>query len=138
MFVAGIDAHATYSVIAIVSNTGQLVQGPVRVNNKEADRFNTLLNPFRPLEVVVETSPAWPWLFDRLEAAGPTSCSPMPSGSESSPSRTTRVTTSTPSCWRVCGWRASSPRSIRKPSSSGSRQCCYVTGRDSYANGPGW
>ena len=26
MFVAGIDAHATYSVIAIVSNTGQLVQ----------------------------------------------------------------------------------------------------------------
>ena len=24
MFVAGIDAHATYSVIAIVSNTGQL------------------------------------------------------------------------------------------------------------------
>ena len=25
MFVAGIDAHATYSVIAIVSNTGQLV-----------------------------------------------------------------------------------------------------------------
>ena len=27
MFVAGIDAHATYSVIAIVSNTGQLVAG---------------------------------------------------------------------------------------------------------------
>jgi len=24
MFVAGIDAHATYSVIAIVSNTGEL------------------------------------------------------------------------------------------------------------------
>ncbi len=30
MFVAGIDAHATYSVIAIVSNTGQLVAGPIR------------------------------------------------------------------------------------------------------------
>jgi hypothetical protein len=28
MFVAGIDAHATYSVIAIVSNRGQLVAGP--------------------------------------------------------------------------------------------------------------
>ena len=28
MFVAGIDAHATYSVIAIVSNTGQLVEEP--------------------------------------------------------------------------------------------------------------
>ena len=38
MFVAGIDAHATYSVIAIVSNTGQLVHGPVRIKNKEADR----------------------------------------------------------------------------------------------------
>ena len=31
MFVAGVDAHATYSVIAIVSNTGQLVEGPVRI-----------------------------------------------------------------------------------------------------------
>ncbi len=31
MFVAGIDAHATYSVIAIVSNTGQLVAGPIRI-----------------------------------------------------------------------------------------------------------
>ncbi len=59
MFVAGIDAHATYSVIAIVSNTGELVQGPVRVNNKEADRFDEVLNPFRPIEVVVETSPSW-------------------------------------------------------------------------------
>ena len=31
MFVAGIDAHPTYSVIAIESNTGQLVEGPVRL-----------------------------------------------------------------------------------------------------------
>ena len=67
MFVAGIDAHATYSVIAIVSNTGELVHKPVRINNSEADRIDELLEPFRPLEVVVETSPAWPWLFDRLD-----------------------------------------------------------------------
>jgi transposase len=67
MFVAGIDAHATYSVIAIVSNAGQLMQEPVRVRNREAERFDELLEPFRPLEVVVETSPAWPWLFDRLQ-----------------------------------------------------------------------
>ena len=40
MFVAGIDAHATYSVIAIVSNTGELVQKPVRIRNSEADRLN--------------------------------------------------------------------------------------------------
>ncbi len=67
MYVAGIDAHATYSVIAIVSNTGELVEKPVRIKNSEADRMEDLLKPYRPLEVVVETSPAWPWLFDRLE-----------------------------------------------------------------------
>ena len=70
MFVAGIDAHATYSVIAIVSNAGELVQEPVRVRNREAGRLDELLEPFRPLEVVVETSPAWPWLFDRLQGNG--------------------------------------------------------------------
>ena len=66
----GIDAHATYSVIAIVSNAGQLVQEPVRVMNREGDRLVELLAPFRPLDVVVETSPAWLWLFDRLEGSG--------------------------------------------------------------------
>ena len=70
MFVAGIDAHATYSVIAIVSNTGQLVQEPVRINNTDEERFHKLFEPYRPLEVVVETSPAWPWLCDRLEGNG--------------------------------------------------------------------
>jgi len=65
MFVAGIDAHATYLVIAIVSNTGQLVAGPIRIKNTQEDRLDNLLQPYRPLEVVVETSPAWPWLFDR-------------------------------------------------------------------------
>jgi len=43
MFVAGIDAHATYSVIAIVSNTGELVQKPVRIRISEADRLDELL-----------------------------------------------------------------------------------------------
>ena len=70
MFVAGIDAHATYSVIAIVSNTGQLVAGPIRIKNTQEDRLNDLLQQYQPLEVVVETSPAWPWLFDRLEGNG--------------------------------------------------------------------
>ncbi len=59
MCVAGIDAHATYSVIAIVSNTGQLVHGPVRINTTEADRLVELFEPFRPREVVVETTSAW-------------------------------------------------------------------------------
>ena len=70
MFVAGIDAHATYSVIAIVSNTGQLVAGPSRIKNTQEDRLDDLLQQYQPLEVVVETSPAWPWLFDRLEGNG--------------------------------------------------------------------
>ncbi len=58
MFVAGIDAHATYSVIAIVSNTGQLVAGPMRIKNTQEDRLDDLLRQYQPLEVVVETSPA--------------------------------------------------------------------------------
>jgi hypothetical protein len=48
MFVAGIDAHATYSVLCVVSNGGQLVHGPVRIKNTEADQLTGLLMPFRP------------------------------------------------------------------------------------------
>ena len=47
MFVAGIDAHATYSVIAIVSNTGQLVAGPIRIKNTQEDRLNDLLQQYQ-------------------------------------------------------------------------------------------
>ena len=57
MFVAGIDAHATYSVIAIVSNTGQLVEEPVRINNADEDRLHELFEPYRPLSSKV-TPPA--------------------------------------------------------------------------------
>ena len=49
MFVAGIDAHATYSVIAIVSNTGQLVAGPIRIKNTQEDRLNDLLQQYHAL-----------------------------------------------------------------------------------------
>jgi transposase len=67
MFVAGIDAHATYVVVAIVSNDGALVQRPHRIRTTEPERLVELLGQYRPLEVVVETSPAWPWLYDLLE-----------------------------------------------------------------------
>lgn len=70
MFVAGIDGHATYSVVAIVSNAGELVQKPVRIPNKESDRIVRLLEKHLPVEVVVETCPAWPWLFDLLQLSG--------------------------------------------------------------------
>ena len=66
MFVAGIDPHARYSVTCVVSNQAQLVAGPARIKNADADQLTELLEPFGPLEVVVETSQAWPWLFDRL------------------------------------------------------------------------
>ena len=69
MFVAGIDAHVTYVVVAIVSNDGVLVQKPLRIRNGESRRLVELLEAHHPLEVVVEASPAWPWLYDLL--AGP-------------------------------------------------------------------
>jgi transposase len=70
MFVAGIDGHATYSVIAIVSRSGELVHQPARIPNSKPDRLVELLEKHRPVEVVVETCPAWPWLFDLLERPG--------------------------------------------------------------------
>lgn len=68
MNVAGIDAHATYVVVAIVNKAGELVQKPTRITNKEVHRLVELLSQYRPIEVVVETSPAWPWLYDLLQA----------------------------------------------------------------------
>jgi transposase len=67
MHVAGIDAHATYVVVAIVSNGGALVQKPVRIRNREIGELRSVLQPFEPLEVVVEASPSWPWLYDLLD-----------------------------------------------------------------------
>jgi hypothetical protein len=58
MHVAGIDAHATYIVVAIVSNGGALVQKPVRIRNREIGKLRSVLQPFEPLEVVVEASPS--------------------------------------------------------------------------------
>ena len=74
MFVAGIDAHATYSVTH-VSNTGQLVHEPVRIDNTDEERLHELFEPYRPLDVV-ETSPAWPSALRDSRATGFTSCSP--------------------------------------------------------------
>jgi transposase len=70
MHVAGIDAHATYVVVAIVSNDGALVRKPVRISNAKPDRLLEVLEPHRPLDVVVEASPAWPWLYDLLDGPG--------------------------------------------------------------------
>jgi transposase len=70
MSVAGIDAHATYSVATVVSKQGERLAGPTRIENRESDRLVELLEEHGPAEVVVETSPAWPWLYDLLAGSG--------------------------------------------------------------------
>jgi transposase len=70
MYVAGIDGHATYVVVAIVSKAGELVQKATRIGNRDTRELVELLDRFRPLEAVVETCPAWPWLHDLLTGHG--------------------------------------------------------------------
>jgi transposase len=69
MYIAGIDAHTSYVVVAIVSKAGQLKEKR-RVRVREPERLLELLAPYRPLEAVVETSSAWPWLHDLLVPQG--------------------------------------------------------------------
>lgn len=45
MYVAGIDAHSTYLVVAVVSNTGERVVAPTRVRNDARERLLELLAP---------------------------------------------------------------------------------------------
>lgn len=70
MYVAGIDAHTSYLVVAIVSKDGQVREESRRVRVREPERLLELLSAYRPLEVVVETSSAWPWLHDLLVPEG--------------------------------------------------------------------
>lgn len=69
MYVAGIDAHTSYLVVAIVSKNGELLEKQ-RVHVGRPERLEELLEGRRPLEAVVETSSAWPWIRDRLEPLG--------------------------------------------------------------------
>jgi transposase len=69
MYIAGIDAHTRYVVVAVVDKAGQLVERR-RVWVREPQRLLEVLKPYRPLEAVVETSSAWPWLYDLLAPRG--------------------------------------------------------------------
>ena len=69
MYYAGIDAHLTYLVIAAVDKSGTLVLEE-RVSNAEPKRLLGVLEPYRPLEAVVETCQFWPWIHDLLVPAG--------------------------------------------------------------------
>lgn len=68
MFVAGIDAHTRYVKVVVVTRMGDRVLGPVRVNACEPARLRAILEPYRPLRVVVETSSAWPWVRAAIHA----------------------------------------------------------------------
>jgi transposase len=46
------------------------VRKPTRIANDEVGSLIELLEEYRPVEVVVETSPAWPWLYDLLVRRG--------------------------------------------------------------------
>jgi hypothetical protein len=70
MPVAGIDAHATYVVVAIVSKTGELVEKATRMANREGSKLLELLERVRPVEAAVERGPAWAWLCDLLGGHG--------------------------------------------------------------------
>lgn len=70
MFVAGIDAHTRDVVIVVVNRLGERMLGPVRVKASDPARLLAILAPFRPLDVVIETSSSWPWLHEVLSPAG--------------------------------------------------------------------
>jgi len=52
-------------VVTIVSNAGVVVAGPKRISNDAPERLEALLEEHAPLEVVVEASGSWPWIYDR-------------------------------------------------------------------------
>jgi transposase len=68
VFVAGIDAHTRYLKVVVVNSRGERVLSPTRVNATDSARVRTLLRPYRPLRVVVETSSAWPWVRAAIAA----------------------------------------------------------------------
>src|SRR6266567_271362 len=69
MYFAGLDAHLKYVTVAVLDRLGTIVL-ETTVSTREPERVLAVLAPFRPLEVVVETCPFWPWLYDLLVPAG--------------------------------------------------------------------
>lgn len=65
MYYGGIDAHLNYLTVAVVDKQGAAVwQGSL--STRIPERIVEALAPFRPLDVVVETCPYWPWIHDLL------------------------------------------------------------------------
>ena len=70
MFFAGMDAHTRYVVVVLINRMGERVLGPTRVTVEHPERLVALLAPYRPLDVIMETSSSWPWLRDVLAGTG--------------------------------------------------------------------
>ena len=51
MHVAGIDAHATYIVVAVVGNDRTVVHRPQRIRNDDPERLIELVCRYQPREV---------------------------------------------------------------------------------------
>jgi transposase len=69
MYYGGIDAHKTYLTIVVVDRDGKRVLRAGRVPAGEAGPLSEVLEPYRPLDVVVETCPFWPWIHDALQGS---------------------------------------------------------------------
>lgn len=67
MYYGAIGAHRANRTIAIVDQSGKLVREERRVPTGEPKPLLEALGGLRPLQVVVETCPFWPWIHDTLE-----------------------------------------------------------------------
>jgi transposase len=68
MYCASIDAHSTYLSLGVLDKESRLVLEQDVPADRDA--LVVALAPFRPLRVVVETSPFWPWIADALVPLG--------------------------------------------------------------------
>ena len=67
MYYGGIDAHRSYLTVAIMDKQGNVVRERSRVGIGDGAPMLEALDGLRPLEVVVETCPFWPWIHDVLQ-----------------------------------------------------------------------
>ena len=68
MYFASIDAHSKVLRLAVLDKTAVVVcdtEIPC-----DAQRLRAVLAPYRPLRVVVESCPFWPWIADALQDPG--------------------------------------------------------------------
>ena len=65
MYYAGIDAHSQYLHVVVLDKDGEC-RAEVRVAVEEPAGVRAALARFRPLHVVVETCPFWPWIRDQV------------------------------------------------------------------------